>query len=197
MFQTRSGQLNQHKDNIQVSKDILTNQSPISYSLSVPGSQINKPHSYPEYNIWMNNVYENLFGSAWDPDSGSDFSMSTDVSDISSFSAPASGSASAATSCCTTPCYTPCYTPISSQDLSLESIDSDDSDAIDLINKLRRQKRLNVAPSCFTHGCVCGHNIEFRDMAYETRKRRIVRSSGVTIKPKIEPISVGLKQYKQ
>ena len=54
-------------------------------------------------------------------------------------------------------------------------------------------KHLSLAPSCFVNGCICGHDFEFRDMAYEPRKRRYPKSSGVTIRPKINPISAKLR----
>ncbi len=54
------------------------------------------------------------------------------------------------------------------------------------------QKQLKLSPSCILKGCVCGHQVIYRDMVYESRKKRI--SQGVTIRPKIPPIKVKLKQ---
>lgn len=58
----------------------------------------------------------------------------------------------------------------------------------------RSKKRLNLAPSCFTNGCVCGHHIEFRDVIVDQRKRRNTRCPGVTIRPKAPFISIKLKE---
>lgn len=76
------------------------------------------------------------------------------------------------------------------------SDDSDDShnSSIPRLEFILPHKRLNLAPSCFTHGCVCGHGFEFRDMAYESRKRRNNRAPGVTIRPKVAPIAAKLRR---
>jgi hypothetical protein len=68
-----------------------------------------------------------------------------------------------------------------------------------LSNSIRRanantrviHKRLLLAPSCFTEGCICGHNFEFRDMVCASRKR--TRCQGITIIPKTRPISAKLR----
>jgi hypothetical protein len=57
-------------------------------------------------------------------------------------------------------------------------------------------KRVRLTPSCFINGCVCGHQFEFRDMAYENRKRRNTRCPGITIKPKTSPIAAKLRNNK-
>jgi len=61
-------------------------------------------------------------------------------------------------------------------------------------SKCSDHRRLELAPSCFLNGCICGHDIEFRDMVYDTRKRRNTRCQGVTIKPKTQPVSVSLRR---
>lgn len=58
---------------------------------------------------------------------------------------------------------------------------------------ITQHRRLKLAPSCFLNGCICGHHVEFRDMAYETRKRRNTRCPGVTIRPKIPPVAIGMR----
>jgi hypothetical protein len=50
-------------------------------------------------------------------------------------------------------------------------------------------KRLNLSPSFFVNGCFCGHNFGHRDIGYNNKKRHVVKCSGVTIKPKIPPIT--------
>jgi hypothetical protein len=54
-------------------------------------------------------------------------------------------------------------------------------------------KYVHLTPSCFLNGCVCGHGFEFRDMAYEARKRRAPRVTGVTIRPKTSPLAIKLR----
>jgi hypothetical protein len=53
--------------------------------------------------------------------------------------------------------------------------------------------RMNLTPSGFTNGCVCGHHVEFRDFFCDVRKRRNTRCPGVTIRPKTLPIMVKLR----
>lgn len=89
------------------------------------------------------------------------------------------------------------YSSSSSDPMSVDSADSDDNEMyrcpLPSMEPIIPYKRLKLAPSCFTHGCVCGHNFEFRDMACESRKHKPNRHSGVTIKPKIPPITAGLR----
>jgi len=59
---------------------------------------------------------------------------------------------------------------------------------------INKHKRLNIGPSCFHSGCICGHNIEYRDMVYETRKHRNIKVLGVTIRPKTPAINIGLRK---
>ena len=59
---------------------------------------------------------------------------------------------------------------------------------------IHKHKRLNIGPSCFHNGCICGHNIEYRDMVYETRKHRNIKVLGVTIRPKTPAINVRLRK---
>lgn len=46
-----------------------------------------------------------------------------------------------------------------------------------------------LPPSRFMHGCICGHNVEIRDLIYDHRKRNL-RCPGITIRPKVAPISL-------
>lgn len=54
-------------------------------------------------------------------------------------------------------------------------------------------KRLNLPPSCFAGGCVCGHQFEHRDVYYERRKLKLLRSPGITIRPKCAPVNIKLR----
>jgi hypothetical protein len=78
-------------------------------------------------------------------------------------------------------------TPESSEEIHI------DNPLLAPIETLSSHKRLMLSPSCFLNGCVCGHNFDFRDMAYESRKRKPAPSGGVTIRPKIPPISAKLR----
>jgi hypothetical protein len=94
----------------------------------------------------------------------------------------------------TSPILTPSVSTASSCTMSSSSdLSISDENDLTIGNNCVTHKHLNIPPSCFTHGCVCGHNFEFRDMAYEIRKRTSNRSSGVTIKPKIKPVTIKLK----
>lgn len=55
-----------------------------------------------------------------------------------------------------------------------------------------KDRKLDLLPSCFENGCICGHNIEFRDLV-ETQKRKNTRRPGVTIRPKTPPIAIKLE----
>ena len=74
--------------------------------------------------------------------------------------------------------------------------DSDDSPTEEYSKRftLLLQKKLNLSPSCFRYGCVCGHHIEFRDIITDTRKRKRLIRPGVTIRPKTPPIVVSLRK---
>jgi hypothetical protein len=85
--------------------------------------------------------------------------------------------------------------------MSLESIESGDSSCdiyedfnLPTMEIIVAHKRINIGPSCFVYGCVCGHNVEFRPMTYETKKYRTNNRSGITIKPKTSPIICKLRQ---
>lgn len=54
-------------------------------------------------------------------------------------------------------------------------------------------RRLDLSPSRFSHGCVCGHNVEIRDVIYDLRNRRNTRCPGITIRPKTPPIAISLR----
>lgn len=77
----------------------------------------------------------------------------------------------------------------SSDEMSVDSITCSKQ----VNTEISTHKYLTLAPSCFINGCICGHDLEFRDMAYESRKRRHPKSSGVTIRPKTSPLSIKLK----
>lgn len=83
--------------------------------------------------------------------------------------------------------------PSSNDDPSDSSYDSGSDGLLPSMELIVPYKRLDLAPSCFLNGCVCGHHFEFRDMAYESRKHRNPRSNGVTIRPKTQPISAKLR----
>jgi hypothetical protein len=94
------------------------------------------------------------------------------------------------------------FTPVSSPDIESNSNDFTPASSPELkrentsdvtVTKFVRRKQLNLEPSCFLNGCVCGHHLDIRDMVYDTRKRKINRCSGVTIRPKTPPILVRLK----
>lgn len=55
-------------------------------------------------------------------------------------------------------------------------------------------RRLALPPSCFPNGCICGHQLEHRDVVYEPRKRKNLRSPGVTIRPKVTPVDLKLRK---
>lgn len=54
-------------------------------------------------------------------------------------------------------------------------------------------RRLNLSSIRFPHACVCGHNIEIRDLIYDPRNRKNTRCPGITIRPKTQPITVNLR----
>ena len=144
----------------------------------------------PKYNIWNTPMFY-LNTSASDiPECSSSFSDSNNNSnsDENLLSTPLNSE-----------------TPSSNDDMSISPLSSNDETNADLFQDYENRilpsmelivphKRLDVSPSCFLNGCVCGHHFEFRDMAYESRKRRNTRSSGVTIRPKIPPITAKLRQ---
>ena len=57
-----------------------------------------------------------------------------------------------------------------------------------------KHKRLQLTPSPFYHGCICGHHIEHRDTVHETRKRRVPKSMGVTVRPRIRPLNISFRE---
>lgn len=54
-------------------------------------------------------------------------------------------------------------------------------------------RRLNLPPSCFPNGCICGHQFEYRDAVY-IHRRRNTRVTGLTIRPKVVPIAAKLRR---
>lgn len=65
--------------------------------------------------------------------------------------------------------------------------------SIPIMEPIMPYKQVRLPPSCFINGCICGHNFEFRDMAYEIKKRRNTRCPGITIKPKVPAITAKLR----
>ena len=61
------------------------------------------------------------------------------------------------------------------------------------MTQIYKHKRLQLAASTFSAGCICGHEVEHRDIVYETRKRRNGKSMGVTIRPKTPALSITLR----
>ena len=83
------------------------------------------------------------------------------------------------------------YTSSGSDPMSCDSSDDSHSDksSVPTMELISSHKRLNLTPSCFINGCVCGHNFEFRDMVHENRSRRLIHGCGITIRPKVPPIN--------
>lgn len=74
------------------------------------------------------------------------------------------------------------------------SVDSDDLDfSLPSMEAIVPRRRLDLPPSCFQSGCICGHQFEFRDMVYISRKKN-TRSPGVTIRPRVAPITARLRR---
>ena len=59
------------------------------------------------------------------------------------------------------------------------------------VKHLDLNKQLDLPPSRFFHGCVCGHHVEIRDLICDQRKRPF--RHGVTIKPKTQAIGIKLR----
>lgn len=55
-------------------------------------------------------------------------------------------------------------------------------------------KCVDLTPSSFIHGCVCGHDVEYRDAVYENRRRKRGGLAGLTFKPKVAPIAAKLRK---
>lgn len=53
-------------------------------------------------------------------------------------------------------------------------------------------KQLSLNPTLYPHGCKCGHNIKYRDLVFNNRRKNS-KYWGVTIRPKIRPINITLK----
>ena len=54
-----------------------------------------------------------------------------------------------------------------------------------IVSPLVNHKRVRLPPSYFCNGCICGHNVEFRDML---QPRGRIRNYGVTVRPRTIPI---------
>ena len=54
---------------------------------------------------------------------------------------------------------------------------------------IKPYRSLELTPSYFASGCICGHNIEYRGMFCDERKRKHVQNR-ITIHPKTPPITV-------
>jgi len=48
-------------------------------------------------------------------------------------------------------------------------------------------KKLELSPSCFKHGCICGHSFEFRNSIQSPNQY------GITISPKVNPLNIKLR----
>lgn len=70
---------------------------------------------------------------------------------------------------------------------------SSDGSGDDSNVNIRSEKKLGLAPSFFSNGCICGHNIEYRGTVCDIKTRKHIRN-GVTIRPKNPPISVFLNK---
>lgn len=60
-------------------------------------------------------------------------------------------------------------------------------------NSVYYSKELNLSPTIYPNACRCGHNIKYRELAYETRRKDNRRYWGVTIRPKIKPTKITLR----
>lgn len=76
---------------------------------------------------------------------------------------------------------------------SLESSDSGSTSPMSNQVEIIKDKRLQLNASPFPHGCICGHNTEHRCIVYETRKRINLKAMGITIRPKIRPLAISLR----
>lgn len=54
-------------------------------------------------------------------------------------------------------------------------------------------KRVNLDPSYFRHGCICGHNFKFRDIALPHRNKKYQRPTEVTIRPTSPIVPIKLR----
>lgn len=72
------------------------------------------------------------------------------------------------------------------------SSDLDSQDIADIPDK-----NINIGPTCFAHGYVCGHNVVVRDLTSMPKRHRGMRHLGVTINPKTNPIKAGLRDCNQ
>jgi hypothetical protein len=184
-------------------RDSLTRHSgPSSFTYFTYGTLtpliFTKYTEFPKYDIWNTPIFnhQEILNDMNDSLTVSDCSLSSSpesTPDISSESSPSTSSDDIFIDSSESPPST------SSDDIFIDSSDSSDSDnsellALPTMEPIVPYRRLNLTPSCFLNGCICGHKFEFRDMAYESRKRRNIRSNGVTIRPKTPPINAKLRR---
>lgn len=158
---------------------------------------------FPKYNIWTTPMFYLGTGTNRRRDmDNSEYSSSFSESNNSDLSSPSSNdemSLSPPSSNDDMLLSTPSSneemlsTPSSTDETNCDLFDDYDT-RLPSMELIVPHKRLDLSPSCFLNGCVCGHHFEFRDMAYESRKRRNIKSSGVTIRPKTPPIKAKLRQ---
>lgn len=82
---------------------------------------------------------------------------------------------------------------------SKEDLDEDLERELDLLplpsmELISPHKRLDLPPSYFPSGCICGHMFDYRDVIYESRKRRHIRVPGITIHPKTPVVHIRLRK---
>lgn len=81
----------------------------------------------------------------------------------------------------------------SSSTPELSSDDSSDCQVLPTMENITPYKRVGLPATCFVNGCICGHQFEYRDVFYDSRKRRHIRSPGITIKVQSTPVPVSLR----
>ena len=80
-----------------------------------------------------------------------------------------------------------------SYELSEPDQSSDETNKVQHKKQIVNHKRLQLTPTLFANGCICGHHVEYRDTFCETRKKRNLKPLGVTIRPKTSPIVVSFR----
>lgn len=198
MLSTLPDILNEYRDSL------TRNNMPGSFTyFAFDKYPVNATHSkleLPKYNIWTTPVlhpdYLNSLiysdNSPYDVyDTGSSKNLTSGTSSDYSSSPKTDAESSPESSSISSSDYDNDSSPSPSSNDS--SYDSGSDTMLPSMELIVPYKRLDLAPSCFLNGCVCGHHFEFRDMAYESRRRRNPRSNGVTIRPKTPPISAKLR----
>ena len=54
-----------------------------------------------------------------------------------------------------------------------------------ILERITPHKSINLTPSPFVHGCVCGHRYKYRNVTYN-------KHTGTTLKPKVNPVAITL-----